>query len=51
MERKFLRVDIADGDWINLERKVTSCERMSDMTGLVRREKISSKGELWFGGF
>ena len=51
MERTFLRVEIAVGDWANLERKVTSCERMSDMTGLVRREKISRRWEVWLVGF
>ena len=45
-ERKFLIVEIAVGDWINLERKVASRERILDMAGLLSKNRISSRGDV-----
>ena len=50
-ERKFLIVEIAVGDWINLDRKVASRERIFEMVGLLSKERISSREDVWFSGF
>ena len=46
--RKFIILEIAEGDWINFERKEARRERIFDVVGLLSNENISSKGDVGF---